>query len=518
MSQTYDELTKARREKLERFREIGANGYPNDFKPNSTIKLLRDCYDDAQAPIEERVPEPYDQEALDKVNASAAEGGGGWSGEPFKIAGRIKLHRCMGKSTFAQIADHSGIIQIYLRRSDEEEDGNVPREQYNAFKKYDLGDIVGVEGWLYRTNKGEFSIRVISARLLTKSLCPLPDKHHGLTDQEARYRQRYLDLMVNPDSMEIFKRRIEITSAIRRFMEGKDFLEVETPIMHPIPGGATARPFTTHHNALDMELYMRVAPELYLKRLIVGGFTKIFELNRSFRNEGLSPRHNPEFTMMEFYWAYADYQDLMGFIEEMFRHITNGKWGSIARVTMQEAVIKYALKGDTSAAETYETLCSWWETNYPRYTPEFDNVHEKRPTTKGGIIARLFEEFAEEHLQEPTFITEFPIEISPLARRNDQNPDVADRFEMFINGQEIANGFSELNDPDDQAARFKAQVAAREGGNDEAMFFDADYIQALEYGMPPTAGAGIGIDRLVMLLLEQSNIRDVILFPLMRPR
>ena len=503
MSKTYQELINARREKLERIRQVDSNGYPNDFRVTHAIGLLKEHYDNEDI---------CSQEDLDRVNATARE-----KGTPFRVAGRIKLHRVMGKTSFSQIADHSGIIQLYLRRSNEDGDDGVPREQYNAFKKFDLGDIVGVTGWLYRTNKGEFSIRVTSVRLLTKSLRPLPDKHHGLTDQEARYRQRYLDLMVNSDSMKIFKQRMEITAQIRRFMGEHEFLEVETPIMHPIPGGATAKPFTTHHNALDMQLYMRVAPELYLKRLIVGGFTKVFELNRSFRNEGLSPKHNPEFTMMEFYWAYADYQDLMDFIEKMLRYVTVGKWGPFTRMTMEEAVVKYVLKGDTQAAESYESLCEWWEAKYPRYTEEFNNVHENRPTTKGGIIARLFDEGVEDYLQKPTFITEFPIEISPLARRNDQNPDIADRFELFIGGQEIANGFSELNDPDDQAERFKAQVAAREGGDDEAMYYDADYIQALEYGMPPTAGAGIGIDRLVMLLLEQSNIRDVILFPLMRP-
>ena len=502
MSQVYQDLVKARRDKLEAFRGQGSNGYPNTFTPNTTIASLKQTYD---------ADEPWPQDSLATVKHT-------WC-----IAGRIKLHRVMGKTSFAQISDQGGIVQLYLRRSNEEGDGGVPREEYNAFKKFDLGDIIGVEGTLYRTNKGEFSIRVSNVSLLTKSLRPLPDKHHGLVDQEARYRQRYLDLMVNEDSMRIFKRRSQITTDIRVFMANEGFTEVETPIMHPIPGGATAKPFITHHNAQDMQLYLRVAPELYLKRLVVGGFTKVFELNRSFRNEGMRPRHNPEFTMMEFYWAYADYKHLMVLIEKMLKilaaSMNSPVMGSVpfCRMTMEEAVVKYVLKGDAAVAESYDSLCTWWDENYPRYTPEYVEAIEQRPPTKGGIIARLFEERVEDRLQEPTFITQFPVEISPLARRNDSDPTVTDRFELFIKGQEIANGFSELNDPDDQAARFKEQVAAREGGDDEAMYYDADYIEALEYGMPPTAGAGIGIDRLTMLLLEKNNIRDVILFPLMRP-
>jgi lysyl-tRNA synthetase class 2 len=504
-SKTFEELVAARRKKLGVLRKKGA-AYPNDFKPNLSIGYIVSLFKNAS------------QEEIDQCNSSFKE-----RNETILVAGRIKLHRVMGKTSFAQIADHSGIIQLYLRRSNEEGDDGVPREEYNAFKKWDLGDIVGVEGDLYRTQKGELSIRVGHIYLLTKNLLPLPDKHHGLTDQEIKYRQRYLDLIVNPNSLNIFKARSNIISHIRRFMEYREFIEVETPMMHSIPGGATAKPFITHHNALNIGLYLRIAPELYLKRLIVGGFTKIFELNRNFRNEGLSPRHNPEFTMMEFYWAYADYNDLIGFIEELVREIAWNKsiinneiifndveidFSKFQQMTMLEAVYKYA---PVAAPDlwTYEAAAAWWN----RYQPE-----TAVPLTLGEIIAEIFEIYVEEKLIQPTFITEFPVEISPLARRNDKNPAITDRFELFIAGQEIANGFSELNDPDDQAERFKHQVDAMSRGNDEAMHFDKDYITALECGMPPTAGAGIGVDRLVMILLNQSNIRDVVLFPQLKPK
>jgi lysyl-tRNA synthetase class 2 len=395
-----------------------------------------------------------------------------------------------------------------------------------------LGDIVGVEGYLYRTQKGELSIRVTHIRMLTKSLLPLPDKHHGLTDQEARYRQRYIDLMTNPASMNVFKMRSKIVSKIRSYMELNSFTEVETPMMHPIPGGASAKPFITHHNALDIGLYLRIAPELYLKRLIVGGFTKVFEINRNFRNEGLSPRHNPEFTMMEFYWAYADYNDLMDFTEKLLADVASVVAQDIIfdgvkidlskkfdRMTMREAVLLHY--DEKEVALTQEALSNdeeavrWWQSLVAH---GMDESCKSDVSSAGELTAFLFEEYVEHKLVQPTFITEFPIEISPLARRNNHNPAVADRFELFIARQEIANGFSELNDPDDQEQRFRDQVDAMSRGDEEAMHYDADYIKALQYGMAPTAGEGIGIDRLVTILLNQSNIRDVLLFPQMKPK
>ena len=445
----------------------------------------------------------------------------------------------MGKLSFAHIADESGKIQLYLSPEKGGQRG-LSLEEYTAFKDYDLGDIIGVCGFLCRTKKGELSIRATSIRLLTKSLLPLPDKHHGLSDREIRSRQRYLDLIVNPESMETFRGRSSIVSFIRNFMERENYVEVETPMMHPIPGGANARPFITHHNALNMELYLRIAPELYLKRLVVGGFKKVFEINRNFRNEGLSPRHNPEFTMMEFYWAYADYLDLIVLISDLIRDCVQEQKGddsyeiqfgehklnfkSFEQMTMVQAVQKYVLKEEAVAAESFETLQTYWEKNI--WDPNVEQLDEglenvgpdmKMPSTYGEAIAKLFEEYVEHRLIQPTFITEFPIEVSPLARRSDKDPRFADRFELFIAGQEIANGFSELNDPDDQAARFQEQADLKSDGDNEAMHYDNDYITALQYGMPPTAGAGIGIDRLVAILLNKDNIRDVILFPHMRP-
>jgi len=525
MSKTFEELVQNRRNKLESLRETGS-AFPNDFKVNRTIGWFNQCFaKDARETLDswelahERCKHPEDRRIA--------------------LAGRIKLHRVMGKITFAHIGDHSGSVQIYLKRETEEGDGGVPREQYNPFKKYDLGDIVGVEGFPYRTNKGELSLRVKTVRLLTKSLLPMPDKHHGLGDQEVRYRQRYLDLMTNEDSMQIFKQRSAIVSSIRRFMESTGFTEVETPMMHPIPGGANAKPFITHHNALNMGLYLRIAPELYLKRLIVGGFTKVFEINRNFRNEGISPKHNPEFTMMEFYQAYADYEELMIHTECLLSTVATEVLGTtefeyqgqqisfeapFRRVAMKDTVLdanfwivkedEFSLNTDESARKTFVEAVrrgGWegWENDAAGFVAN---------KSCGEIIALLFEQTVEETLIQPTFITDFPIDVSPLARRTDGSPNVADRFELFIAGQEIANGFSELNDPDDQADRFKAQVDAMSHGDDEAMHYDSDYITALQYGMPPTAGEGIGIDRLAAIMLNKSNIKDVILFPHMRPK
>lgn len=510
MSKTYEELLGARRAKLEALRQTG-NVFPNDFRVTGSISLFNEMFS------------PLNKEKLEEVSAV-------WS-----IGGRIKLHRVMGKTSFAHISDEGHSLQLYLKQEKEGGDGGVPQDQYTAFKKYDLGDIVGVTGVPYRTNKGELSLKVYSIRLLTKSLLPLPDKHHGLTDQEACWRQRYIDLMVNDDSMKSFQRRSQIVKSIRHFMEDESFTEVETPMMHPIPGGASARPFVTHHNTLDMDLYLRIAPELYLKRLIVGGFNRVYEVNRNFRNEGLSPRHNPEFSMMEFYAAYWDYTDLISFTKTLLVYLAETLYdsplvpfgastldfGNTHTMTMKEAVLqhydysywKVHLSEEDLASD--EAAAAWWKN---LVTHGMSKDFENEIKTAGELIAHLFEECVEGDLIQPTFITHFPVEISPLARRNDNDPRFTDRFELFIAGQEIANGFSELNDPDDQAARFKAQVAALESGDKEAMHYDADYITALQYGMPPTAGEGIGIDRLVAILLNKANIRDVILFPQMRPK
>jgi lysyl-tRNA synthetase class 2 len=401
----------------------------------------------------------------------------------------------------------------------------LPEGLFQEFKHWDVGDIIGARGRIVRTQKGELSILVTELRLLTKSLRPLPEKYHGLTDTEMRYRQRYVDLIMNEESRTVFRTRSKIITFIRSFMEAPehDFLEVETPMMHPIPGGATARPFVTHHNALDLQMFLRVAPELYLKRLIVGGLGRVYEINRNFRNEGVSTRHNPEFTMLEFYWAYADYNDLMDLTEALLAGLTRavtGKTrimyqgdeidfgGPYERLSVEDAVRRY--NPDLAEADL-------WDAGLLREACETRNIHVEKTWGPGKLLTALFEETVEEHLLQPTFITRYPTEVSPLSRRNDDNPDVTDRFELFVSGREIANGFSELNDPEDQAERFLAQVENKDAGDLEAMHFDGDYIRALEYGMPPTAGEGIGIDRLVMIYTDSPSIRDVLLFPYMRP-
>lgn len=484
-------LIQQRREKLQKLREAG-NAYPNHFKRDHLAAELHERFD-----------------ALDKETVDS-------QGYRVRIAGRIMTRRIMGKASFAHIQDMSGRIQIFLKR-------DTLGERYEAFKHWDIGDIVGVEGTVFKTKTGELSVRVERIELLTKSLRPLPNKWLGLTDQEQRYRMRYVDLIVNLASRKRFLLRSRIIQAIRRFLDEHGFLEVETPMMHPIPGGATARPFVTHHNALDMPLYLRIAPELYLKRLVVGGFEKVYEINRNFRNEGLSTRHNPEFTMLEFYWAYADYRDLMDFTESMLRAVALEIFGEtrfnsggvdydfgkpFERISVLDGILKHnpdisraQLMDRKQAAEIAEKMGVQVEANWGL----------------GRIQMEIFEASVEHKLIQPTFVTEYPIEVSPLSRRNDENPEVADRFELYIGGREVANGFSELNDPDDQAARFRAQVEAKEAGDDEAMHYDADYIRALEYGLPPTAGEGIGIDRLVMLLTDCQTIRDVLLFPHLRP-
>jgi len=433
------------------------------------------------------------------------------------VAGRMMAKRVMGKASFAQLQDMSGRIQLFLQRD------LLGADRYSDFKQWDMGDIVGAEGVLFHTRTGELSVKVDRLVLLTKSLRPLPEKWHGLTDQEQRYRQRHVDLIMNPDVRRVFEIRSRAISTLRTELTEAGFLEVETPMMQPIPGGAAARPFVTHHNALDMDLFLRVAPELYLKRLVVGGLEKVFEINRNFRNEGLSTRHNPEFTMLEFYEAYADYRDGMDRVESMLRRVAREALGGervacaegeydfsrpFRRLTLRQAVIEFNPALEAAVLDDRERIAA---------AAEQAGVAVEEGWPRGRIEAALFDKTVEHRLQEPTFITRYPIEVSPLARRSDDDPGVTDRFELIVGGRELANGFTELNDPEDQAERFHAQVAAREGGDAEAMHYDADYIRALEYGLPPTAGVGLGIDRAVMMLTDSPSIRDVLLFPHMRP-
>ncbi len=489
-----NKLIAERRQKLAAIRDSSKTAFPNDFRRNVMAGELQAEYGDRS------------KEELEALNLRVS------------IAGRMMLKRVMGKASFATLQDMSGRIQIYVARDD------LPEGVYNEqFKKWDIGDIIGAEGVLMKTNKGELSIKVEKIRLLTKSLRPLPEKFKGITDQEIRYRQRYLDLIMNEESRRTFIMRSKIVAHIREFLTEKGFLEVETPMMQVIPGGATARPFTTYHNALDMDLFLRIAPELYLKRLVVGGFEKVFEINRNFRNEGLSTRHNPEFTMIEFYEAYADYHDLMDTTEAMLRSIAENVVGSTTipyqgqefdfgkpfqRMTVKESILHFNPELTEAQLDDLQQA---------RTVAEKLDIPLKDSYGLGKVQIEIFEKTVEHRLMDPTFITAYPTEVSPLARRNDEDPFVTDRFEFFVGGREIANGFSELNDAEDQAERFKAQVEEKEAGDDEAMFFDEDYITALEHGMPPTAGEGIGIDRLVMLFTDSPSIRDVLLFPHMRP-
>ena len=487
-----NQIVAERRAKLKALRERG-NAYPNDFMRAELAADLHEKYDDS------------DRDTLDSNPVVV------------KVAGRLMLKRVMGKASFATIQDMSGRIQLFVT------DSYPGKEQHEAFKHYDIGDIVGVDGVLFKTKTNELTVRVKDLRLLAKSLRPLPEKFRGLADQESRYRQRYLDLIANEETRLTFVLRSRIIHAIRNFFVDRRYLEVETPMMQPIPGGAASRPFVTHLNALDMPLYLRIAPELYLKRLVVGGFEKVFELNRNFRNEGMSTRHNPEFTMLEFYIAYRNYKYLMAFIEELLREVAGKMLGTtkinyqgrefdlekdFAKLTIVDAIKKYVADVPHDVLASRDALAARLKELNIAFRPA-DGL--------GALQLALFENRVETELFEPTFIIDYPAEVSPLARRSDANPEIVERFELYIAGREIANGFSELNDPEDQAARFREQVKQKEAGDAEAMHYDADYIRALEYGLPPTAGAGIGIDRLVMLFTDSPSIRDVILFPQMRP-
>ncbi len=483
-------LLKTRKEKNQELADAGVPLYPNDFKVSDTIEVLTG--------VTETAPETL-----------------GETGREFAVAGRMMAVNSFGKSAFIRFKDRTGTLQAYVQKN------KVGNDTYALFKKLDIGDFVGLKGILFQTRTGEWTLLAKELRLLSKSVRPLPEKFHGIKDPEKRYRQRYLDLIMNNEARDIFTKRSKTVSTMRRFFEERDFMEVETPMMQPLPGGAEATPFKTWHNALGMELFLRIAPELYLKRLVVGGFEKVFEINRNFRNEGVSTRHNPEFTMVEFYQAYANYEDLMDLTEEMFSHIARevtgsdtityqgetivfgGKW---RRISMMDSLVEIGGL-DRAILDTPEAMLAYAEENGIKVTKK------ERP---GKILTKLFDTLVEPKLIQPTFITGYPVEVSPLSRKSEIDPELTDRFELFIAGREIANGFSEINDPVDQYERFLGQVSQREDGDSEAHIMDADYVEALEYGMPPTAGQGIGIDRLVMLLTDSPSIREVILFPHMK--
>jgi len=484
-------LIAERRRKLDALREAG-NPFPNDFRRNALAEELRQSYD------------RHEDDQLREEDVHVC------------VSGRMMAKRVMGKASFIKLQDRTGQIQVRLERD------RLPDGVYAAFKKWDVGDILGASGMLFKTKTGELTVMAEELRLLTKSLRPLPEKFHGLSDQETRYRRRYLDLIMNEDSRDIFRKRSAIIAYIRAFLDAQDYLEVETPMMQTTAGGAIARPFTTHHNSLDMSLFLRVAPELNLKRLTVGGFERVYEINRNFRNEGVSTQHNPEFTMLELYRAYADYEDLITMIEALLKGMSQSILGTeqvdyqgehydfgkpFERMTVEEVVLKFNPEFDSAKLRNRDYLA-----DFARQL----GISVEDGYGSGKLLIEIFEKTGEDQLRQPTFVTQYPTEVSPLSRRNDDDPFVTDRFELFIGGREIANGFSELNDPEDQEERFRAQAANREAGDDEALQYDADYIRALEYGLPPTAGLGLGIDRLVMLLTNSPSIRDVLLFPHMR--
>ncbi|MGA8513678.1 MAG: lysine--tRNA ligase, partial [Burkholderiaceae bacterium] len=502
--QDENKLIAERRAKLQTIRAVQANGgavaFPNDFKPSDAASALHTQYGGIDMP------------------------GSDDAAQPACVAGRMVLKRVMGKASFATLQDGSaglaGVsrIQLYVSKD------AIGEEAYEIFKHWDLGDILGAEGKLFKTKTGELTLKVSAIRLLTKSLRPLPDKFHGIADLEVKYRQRYVDLITDEVARERFRARSKAVTSIRNFMVDNGFLEVETPMLHPIPGGANAKPFSTHHNALDQQMFLRIAPELYLKRLIVGGFDRVFEINRSYRNEGISVRHNPEFTMMEFYAAYWNYQDLMQYTETLIRDVAlkatgslhlsyNGKAVDLSqpfeRLSIREAIVKHTEAGQNVDSKD-------WLINALRKLGIKEELTKLQARSLASLQVMYFEETVEDKLWQPTFICEHPTEISPLARANDKNPEITERFELYITGREFGNGFSELNDAEEQAARFQAQVAAKDDGDDEAMYYDHDFVRALEYGMPPTGGCGIGIDRLMMLLTDSPSIRDVILFPALK--
>ena len=493
MTEDENKLVAERRAKLAALRATGSPAFPNDFRRDALANELLLGYGG--------------------LSDAALEA----SSVRVKVAGRMMLRRIMGKASFAKLQDSSGQIQIFVQRE------ALGEQPYDDFKGWDIGDILGAEGVLFRTKTGELSVRVDGLRLLVKSLQPLPDKWHGLADTEARYRQRYVDLIMNEDSRAVFQKRTALVRFLRDMLDARGFLEVETPMMQPIPGGAVARPFVTHHNALGIDMYLRIAPEFYLKRLVVGGLERVYEINRNFRNEGLSTRHNPEFTMLELYQAYADYRDLMDLIEQMLRGAAEAVLGTLQfdsqgqhhdlrdafeRVTVEDLILRCNPGLERARLR---------DVPYLRAACEARGIPWKPGDGAGKLQIEIFEKTGEHTLVQPTFVYAYPAEVSPLSRANDLDPFLTDRFEFFVGGRELANGFSELNDAEDQAARFRAQVERKDAGDEEAMFYDADYIRALEYGMPPTAGLGIGIDRLAMLLTGSSSIRDVLLFPQMRP-
>jgi lysyl-tRNA synthetase class 2 len=491
MSDDENHLIAERRAKLAKLRERGI-AFPNDFRRDALAADLLTAYGEKST------------EALD---AAAI---------PVSVAGRMRAKRVMGKASFAKLEDSSGAIQIFLQLT-------TLGEAYEEFKGWDVGDVVGASGVLFRTKTGELSVRVERITLLTKSLRPLPDKWHGIADTEMRYRRRYVDLIMNEDSRRVFETRSAIVRYLRAFLDSRGFLEVETPMLHPIPGGAAARPFKTHHNALDVQMYLRIAPELYLKRLTVGGFERVYEINRNFRNEGVSTQHNPEFTMLELYQAYADYADLMELIETLFQGLADSLLGS-RKLNYQGTEIDLSTKFARMSIEDIILAnnrdldpMSLRDTAYLRRVCDQMKIGYKAGDGPGKLQIEIFEKTGEHTLIQPTFAYAYPAEVSPLSRRNDQDPFITDRWEFFVGGRELANGFSELNDAEDQAQRFKDQVARKDAGDEEAMYYDADYVRALEYGMPPTAGLGLGVDRLVMLYTNSPSIRDVLLFPHMRP-